>query len=99
MYDELMETLDLPKEELIRFADAVMERFTNPYVDHQLTSIMLNSFSKFATRDLPGLKTYLARKTDCLKDWFWDWLPSLLITKVVSVPTGYAMHRRILRRF
>lgn len=80
MYDELMETLDLPKEELICFADAVMERFTNPYVDHQLTSIMLNSFSKFATRDLPGLKTYLARKNR---------LPEGLVLGLAAIITYY----------
>lgn len=80
MYDELMETLDLPKEELLRFADAVMERFTNPYVDHQLTSIMLNSFSKFATRDLPGLKTYLERKKQ---------LPEGLILGLAAIITYY----------
>jgi tagaturonate reductase len=62
MYDELMETLDLPKEELMKFADDVMQRFNNPFVDHQVTSIMLNSFPKYQTRDLPGLKTYLQRK-------------------------------------
>lgn len=61
MYDELMPTLDLPETELRRFADDVIERFTNPFVDHQVTSIMLNAFSKYATRDLPGLKTYLKR--------------------------------------
>lgn len=47
MYGELLETLDLPKEELILFADAVMERFRNPFVKHFVTSIMLNSFPKF----------------------------------------------------
>ena len=62
MYDELMPTLNLPKDELKHFADAVLERFCNPFVDHQVTSIMLNSFPKYATRDLPGLKTYLKRK-------------------------------------
>ena len=31
-------------------------------MDHQVTSIMLNSFPKYATRDLPGLKVYLERK-------------------------------------
>ena len=31
MYDELLQTLDLPQEELIQFADAVMERFRNPF--------------------------------------------------------------------
>ena len=57
-----METLNLPREELLRFADDVWERFCNPFVDHQVTSIMLNSFPKYKTRDLPGLKTYLERK-------------------------------------
>ena len=62
MYEELLPTLNLPKEELVAFADAVMERFRNPFVKHFVTSIMLNSFPKFKTRDLPGLKTYLERK-------------------------------------
>ena len=62
MYEELLPTLNLPEDELRRFADDVMERFCNPFVDHQLTSIMLNSLPKFQTRDLPGLKTYLQRK-------------------------------------
>lgn len=62
MYDELIPTLNLPEDELRRFADDVMERFCNPFVDHQLTSIMLNSFPKFQTRDLPGLKTYLQHR-------------------------------------
>ena len=67
MFDELMQTLNLPEEELRRFADSVLERFDNPFVDHQVTSIMLNSFPKYATRDLPGLKTYLERK-GCLPE-------------------------------
>ena len=67
MYDELMPTLNLPHDELMNFADAVMERFCNPFVDHQVTSIMLNSFPKYATRDLPGLKIYLDRK-GCLPE-------------------------------
>ncbi len=62
MYEELLPTLNLPEDELHRFADDVMERFCNPFVDHQLTSIMLNSLPKFQTRDLPGLKNYLERK-------------------------------------
>ena len=62
MYEELLPTLNLPEDELRHFADDVMERFCNPFVDHQLTSIMLNSLPKFQTRDLPGLKTYLERK-------------------------------------
>ncbi len=62
MFKELLPTLNLPQEELEEFANDVLERFNNPFVDHQLTSIMLNSFPKYRTRDLPGLKTYLKRK-------------------------------------
>ncbi len=62
MFDELLETLNLPKEELVKFGKDVLERFNNPFVDHQVTSIMLNSFPKYQTRDLPGLKVYLERK-------------------------------------
>ncbi len=62
MFGELMQTLDLPEEELRQFAEDVLERFNNPFVDHQVTSIMLNSFPKYATRDLPGLKEYVRRK-------------------------------------
>jgi len=80
MYKELIETLDLPKAELKKFADAVVERFNNPFVHHQLTSIMLNSFPKFKTRDLPGLKTYLERKGT---------LPSGIVLGLAAIITYY----------
>ena len=62
IYDEIIETLDLPYEELVEFADAIIERFKNPYVKHYLMSIALNSMSKYRTRDLPSLTEYLKRK-------------------------------------
>lgn len=58
MYEELMPGLNLPGEESGKFASDVLERFANPYIRHLLTGIMLNSFSKYRTRDLPGLKEY-----------------------------------------
>ena len=67
MFEELLPTLNLPKEELEKFAADVMERFRNPFVKHFVTSIMLNSFPKFKTRDLPGLQTYLERKGELPK--------------------------------
>lgn len=66
-FEELMQTLNLPMEELQQFGADVLERFNNPYVDHQVTSIMLNSFPKYETRDLPGLKVYLERKGELPK--------------------------------
>ena len=80
MYEELMETLNLPKPELQAFADSVVERFVNPYVKHFVTSIMLNSFPKYKTRDLPGLKTYLERKGE---------LPKGLVLGLAGIITYY----------
>jgi tagaturonate reductase len=60
MTEELMPSLDLPGEELTAFAANVLERFRNPYIRHQLTGILLNSFSKYKTRDLPALKHHVA---------------------------------------
>lgn len=62
MFDEIIPTLDLPKDELEYFANAVLERFMNPFVKHYLMSISLNSMSKFETRDLPSLLEYKKRK-------------------------------------
>ena len=53
-FDELMQTLNLPMDELKKFAADVLERFDNPYVEHQVTSIILKSLPKYQTRDLPG---------------------------------------------
>lgn len=39
-----------------QFAADVQERFRNPYLDHQLTSIALNSISKWRARVLPSFK-------------------------------------------
>jgi tagaturonate reductase len=75
-----MQTLDLPMEELEKFASDVLERFDNPFVDHQVTSIMLNSFPKFQTRDLPGLKIYLERKGE---------LPKGLVFGLAAIITYY----------
>ena len=43
------------------FADSVLDRFSNPYLNHLLTSISLNSISKWAARNLPSFKDYYAR--------------------------------------
>lgn len=58
IYEEIIPTLDLPLEELESFAEAVLERFKNPFIKHYLMSIALNSMSKFETRVLPSLIEY-----------------------------------------
>ena len=61
VYDEIIPTLDLPKDELIEYADNVMKRFANPYIKHYLSSIALNSVSKFKVRVLPSILEYIKR--------------------------------------
>ena len=62
IFDEVIPTLTLPKEDLLNFASAVKERFNNPYVDHALLSIALNSVSKWKARCMPSFLGY-AEKT------------------------------------
>ncbi|NDL68541.1 tagaturonate reductase [Anaerotalea alkaliphila] len=62
VYEEIIPTLDLPKEELESFAGEVMDRFRNPFISHQLRSISLNGMSKYNTRVLPSLEGYLREK-------------------------------------
>ncbi|MBR2622910.1 MAG: tagaturonate reductase [Clostridia bacterium] len=40
------------------FAESVKERFRNPYLNHLLTSISLNSISKWRARVLPSFRDY-----------------------------------------
>lgn len=62
MFDEIIPTLDLPKQELEQFAHDVIKRFRNPYIHHLLLSISLNSMTKFHTRILPQLLNYVETK-------------------------------------
>lgn len=61
VYDEIIPTLDLPEEELKEYADNVLKRFANPYIKHYLSSIALNSVSKFKVRVLPSITEYIKR--------------------------------------
>ena len=61
IYDEIIPTLTLPIDELKGFADSVTERYKNPFIDHQLLDIALNSTSKWRARVLPSLKEYIQK--------------------------------------
>ena len=61
VYDEIIPTLDLSREKLTEYADNVLERFANPYIKHNLSSIALNSVSKFKVRVLPSILEYIKR--------------------------------------
>ncbi|PKQ43593.1 tagaturonate reductase [Confluentibacter flavum] len=59
VFNEIIDTLDMDKAELNSFADEVFDRFRNPFIIHNLSSIALNSVSKFTVRVLPSLLGYV----------------------------------------
>ncbi|GAW94115.1 tagaturonate reductase [Calderihabitans maritimus] len=67
IFEEIVPTLDFPEEEIKEFARAVVERFQNPFIKHFLIDIALNSISKFKTRVLPSLLSYVREKNSIPK--------------------------------
>ena len=59
LYDEIIPTLPLDKKDLTDFAAAVEDRFNNPFVNHELMSISLNSTSKWKARNMPSFLAYV----------------------------------------
>ena len=62
VYREIAPFVKLPPDEVKKFADSVCERFDNPFIDHALISIALNSVSKWRARVLPSLKDFVAAR-------------------------------------
>ena len=62
LYDEVIPTLPLDKDDLMNFAAAVQDRFNNPFVNHELMSISLNSTSKWKARNMPSFLEYIKEK-------------------------------------
>ena len=60
--EEVIPTLPLDKKDLDEFARAVQDRFNNPFVNHELMSISLNSTSKWKARNLPSFLEYVEEK-------------------------------------
>ena len=82
LYNEVIPTLaaDLDVEDCKQFAAAVENRFDNPFIDHQLLSICLNSTAKWRARDLPTLKDYVAETGN---------LPKCLSTSLATLIAFY----------
>lgn len=56
---EIIPNLGLPIDYAQEFASSVIDRFKNPFIKHQLHAIALNSMTKFKTRVLPQMLTYI----------------------------------------
>ncbi|HIX94997.1 MAG TPA: tagaturonate reductase [Candidatus Gemmiger excrementipullorum] len=59
LLDEVVPILPLDKEDCKKFAAAVQDRFNNPFVNHELMSISLNSTSKWRARNMPSFLEYI----------------------------------------
>ena len=80
IFNEIIPTLNMPKDELEKFANDVLERFANPFIHHELISIALNSISKFKVRVLPSLLEYHKKN----KTW-----PPLLVKSLAALLVFY----------
>ena len=61
LYEEVVPILPLAKEDAEGFAAAVQDRFNNPFVNHELMSISLNSTSKWRARNMPSFLEYIEK--------------------------------------
>ncbi|MFB5285027.1 tagaturonate reductase [Peribacillus sp. Hz7] len=59
---EIIPSLSFARNEMMQYAESVLERFMNPFVQHRLADISLNSLSKFKVRLLPTLEAYFEKE-------------------------------------
>ena len=73
LFEEIFPTVDLPDGEKTDYANSVLERFTNPFAHHQLSSIALNTIAKWKTRCLPVVCDYcklFGKLPDCMMEGY-----------------------------
>lgn len=66
VYGEIIDSLG-DNGTLVGYADDLMSRFSNPYLNHKLESISLNSVSKIKARVMPSVKEYVEKFGKCPK--------------------------------
>jgi tagaturonate reductase len=71
----------LNKEMALEFANKVLDRFSNPYLEHKWLSITMQYSSKMKTRDLPLLLKYLERFGQIPKLMSLGWAVHILFMK------------------
>ncbi|MCR4707840.1 MAG: tagaturonate reductase [Clostridiales bacterium] len=79
--EEVIPGLPLDRKDLDEFAASVQDRFNNPFVNHELMSISLNSTSKWRARNMPSFLTYVKEKGE---------LPACLTTSMAAYIAFYS---------
>lgn len=80
IFQEIIPSMDMPLQELEEFAAAVLDRFRNPFIRHELASIALNSVSKFKVRVLTSILDYQRKQSA---------LPSTLVKSFAALICFY----------
>jgi tagaturonate reductase len=57
-YNEICPSLNFPGDQAKNYADQVLDRFRNPFLNHKLLRISLNSISKLKVRIVTSIKAY-----------------------------------------
>ncbi|WP_316798803.1 tagaturonate reductase [Pedobacter frigidisoli] len=60
----VVESSDITQDEAITFAKSVVDRFSNPFLEHQWQAITLNYTSKLQMRNMPLIRGYYALKNE-----------------------------------
>ncbi|RDC57548.1 tagaturonate reductase [Pedobacter chinensis] len=60
----VVENEDITREEAVAFAESVIDRFSNPSLEHQWQAITLNYTSKLQMRNIPLIRRYYALKNE-----------------------------------
>jgi tagaturonate reductase len=90
MFNEILPYIDLDKNELSDFANSVVERFKNPYLNHQLLDISLNSTSKWRARVLPSILDYVNHNKKLPKNLIFSFASYLAFYMgIEKKPDGY----------
>ena len=61
LYDEIIPVLGNDRSGAEEFAEAVSDRFSNPFIRHELLSILLNTTAKWKARVMPTVKEYFEK--------------------------------------
>lgn len=85
---------ELTHDDLKGFADAVFDRFKNPFIDHKLLDISLNSTSKFEARVLHTIQEFYAQKNELPKILTFSFAAYLAFYKGTEIKDGALIGHR-----
>ena len=63
---------ELSYNEACAFASKVIDRFSNPFLEHKWISISMNYTSKMKMRNVPLLLRHSDKTGKVRRAWFWD---------------------------